>query len=301
MPGKYLTLIFAAAAQPPQIPQELPDTVTLRADVVYCKAGERELKLDLVTAKAAAAKPRPALVYIHGGAWLAGDKSFGRRRLAHFAEAGYVGVSVGYRLSGEARWPAQIHDSKCAIRYLRANAKELNLDANKIAVWGDSAGGHLVSLLGTSGDVKELEGSLGWPGVSSRVQAVVDWYGPTDFLRMDKQIHGKCRGGQALKHSLASSPESKLLGAFIEAVPDKVREASPLTYVSADDPPFLIQHGDADCTVPTGQSQLLQTALNASRVKVTMHILIGAGHGGPAFSTPANLAVIRDFLAAALR
>ena len=161
----------------------------------------------------------------------------------------YIGASVGYRLSDEAIWPAQLHDCKAAIRWLRANAKKYNLDPDRIGVTGTSAGGHLVAMLGTGGDVLELEGELGdHLKVSSRVNCVVDQYGPTDLLTM---------GGF---HNNANSPESKLLGGAVQDNKKAARNASPTSYVSKDDPPVLLIHGTNDPVVPFNQSELLLQA-----------------------------------------
>src|SRR5205085_12369694 len=128
-------------------------------------------------------KPLPLLIWIHGGAWMSGSKDSPSPAL-QFTAKGYAVAQVGYRLSQDAKFPAQIHDCKAAVRWLRANAQKYNLDPNKFAAWGASAGGHLVALLGTTGAAAELEGHVSDLKESSRVQAVVDWCGPTDFLEM---------------------------------------------------------------------------------------------------------------------
>src|SRR5581483_3788056 len=177
-----LVLVSAASGQQPR----RPDNVNREVDVVYGKAGDIDLKLDLYLPKAEAKKPRPVVVWIHGGGWSGGNKSSGARLADLVSTGDYAGVSVGYRLTGVAPWPAQIHDCKAAIRWIRANAKKYNFDPDRIGVWGSSAGGHLVSMLGTSGDVKDLEGSNGSPGQSTRVRCVVDFCGPSDFLAFVK-------------------------------------------------------------------------------------------------------------------
>ena len=162
-----LSMMLMAAplfAQPPRQPgPRLPEGVKLVADLPYADNDNPRQQLDLLLPERPAdEKPLPVVVFIHGGAWRGGDRKGGQRMVAPLVAAGdYAGASVGYRLSGEAIWPAQIHDCKAAIRWLRANAKKYNLDPDKIAVWGASAGGHLVAMLGTSGGVKELEGTLG--------------------------------------------------------------------------------------------------------------------------------------------
>jgi acetyl esterase/lipase len=215
------------------------------------------------------------IVYIHGGAWLGGDRIGGHGRLAGYVASGeYAGVSVGYRLTKEAIWPAQIHDCKAAIRWIRANAKKYNLDPARIGVIGDSAGGHLVAMLGASGGVEALEGDLGpHKGVSSRVQCVVDLFGPSDIAAMKDYP-------SSLNHDAASSPEGKLVGGRVSDKKDVATAASPITYVSPDDPPFLIIHGNKDMVVPYNQSERLSAALKKAKVECYFITVDGAGHGG---------------------
>ncbi len=243
--------------------------VLLERDVEYGRAGERALYLDILRPKEPAEKLLPVIVFIHGGAWRAGNKLAGLPRLVPFVASGkYVGVSVGYRLSGEATWPAQIHDCKAAIRYLRANAAELGIDAEKIGVWGPSAGGHLVALLGTSGGVAELEGDCGSPGQSSRVSCVVDFCGPSDFARILK-----LPGGDAPEAVTA------LLGGSLAEKRAEALAASPVTHATRDDPPFLIVHGTKDATVPISQAEVLYERLKQAGVDVTFVKIEGGGHG----------------------
>ena len=186
---------------------------------------------------------------------------------------GYAVASINYRLSHEAIFPAQIHDCKGAVRWLRAHAGEYGLDPARVGAWGDSAGGHLVALLGTSGDVAELEGTVGGNGEqSSRVQAVCDWFGPTDMLQI---------GGfpSDIDHNGPDSPEARLFGGPIHEKRDLVTQANPITYIRADAPPFLIVHGDRDPIVPLHQSELLADALRAAGVPVRLITVAGAGHG----------------------
>lgn len=264
-------------------------------DVAYASASPSQ-RLDLYLP--AGEGPFPLVVWVHGGAWLMGSKQLGpdavQRRVL---DRGFALASIEYRLSDEAVFPAQIHDVKAAIRFLRANRERFRLDADRIAGWGDSAGGHLVALLGTSAGVTALEGSLGNAGVSSRIQAVVDWYGPTDFLRMDEQAGRIECGDRATPHTAPDSPESLLVGGLITERPDRVRAADPTTYVDGAEPPFLIQHGTADCVVPYPQSVLLRDALHtAGAGDVELDLLEGAGHGGPAFAAQRNMARVLDFL-----
>jgi acetyl esterase/lipase len=261
-------------------------------DVAYASLSPTQ-KLDLYLPEGDG--PFPLIINVHGGGFMMGDKS-NPAEADTFLANGYAVASVDYRLSGEALAPAQIEDLKAAVRWLRANAQEYNLDPERFAAFGQSAGGNLVALLGTSCGVAELEGAeLGNAEQSSCVQAVVDWFGPTDFLQMDQQFAGtSCPA----THDAADSPESMLLGAPIQTVPEQAQAVNPITYVTPDDPPFLIQHGTADCNVPPQQGQLLYDALLPAigAENVTYTLLEGAGHGGSQFSDAANMQLVLDFL-----
>jgi acetyl esterase/lipase len=252
-----------------QVPK-LPENIVLETEIEYGKAGDRALKLDMVRPKDASDKPLPVIAFIHGGGWRNGDKRGGIANVAPLVATGnYIGVSIGYRLSGEAIWPAQIHDCKAAIRWLRANASKYNIDESQIGVWGSSAGGHLVSLLGTSGDVATLEGENGSPGYSSRVQAVVDYCGPSDFTL----------GSVGGRTDDPNGPVALLLGGPVTEKMDLAREASPVTYVSADDAKFLVVHGTKDPLVPMSQAETLVEALKKACVPTTFVVMQGGGHG----------------------
>jgi acetyl esterase/lipase len=257
----------------------VPEGTTTLRDVEYAKVGNKSLKLDLYLPPKAD-DPLPVIVWVHGGAWLGGSKNDAGPTL-RFVGRGYAVASVMYRFSGEAIFPAQIQDCKSAVRWLRANAKTYSLDPDHIGAWGASSGGHLVALLGTAGSVKEFDTGDNL-NFSSRVQAVCDWFGPTDFLQMD----ANALPGAALKHGPANSPESRLIGGAIQENKEKVARANPITYVSKDSAPFLIMHGDRDPLVPIHQSKLLHDALAKAGVEVKMVPIEGNGHGGPGFSSP---------------
>ncbi|MBO52426.1 MAG: carboxylesterase [Planctomycetaceae bacterium] len=268
---------------------KLPAGVRLVADQDYVGDRNPRHRLDLLLPeKPVGHKPLPVVAYVHGGGWRGGDKSSGLPRVAGLVASGrYVGVSIGYRLTGEASWPAQIHDCKAAIRWLKAHAKNYRFDPDRIAVFGSSAGGHLVSMLGVSGGVEDLRGRLGPHGkFDSRVAAVVDFFGPTDFLKMNDQP-GK------IDHNAARSPESLLVGGAIQEHVDRCRHASPLTYVDSRDAPFLIVHGDRDDVVIFPQSQLLQAALKKAAVPVALVTVKGGGHGVRGRAVEAR---VREFL-----
>jgi acetyl esterase/lipase len=257
-----------AASQKPKAPP-VPDANIIR-DIEYIPEGHERNKLDLYLPKnAPASKPLPLIVWVHGGAWMGGSKD--RCPALRFLKQGYAVASINYRLSQHAIFPAQIKDCKAAIRYLRANAKKYNLDAERIGVWGSSAGGHLVALLGTTGGVKKFDKG---PNLkfSSSVQAVCDFFGPTDFTKIVKFPSN-------LAHDAPDSPEAKLLGGPIHEKKDACQNANPITYITKDDPPFLIVHGNNDMIVPLNQSWLLYDALKKEKVKVKFHTVKGGGHG----------------------
>ena len=250
--------------------------IDIKPDLAYAATDNPRQSLDLfLPKKRETDQPLPLVAFIHGGGWRNGDKRGGLRRVAALVESGhFAGASIGYRLSDEAIWPAQIHDCKAAIRWLRAHAAEFGFDPDRIAVMGSSAGGHLVAMLGTSGDVKKLEGTLGeHDDVSSRVNCVIDEFGPTNFLTMN-DFPG------TMDHLAADSPESKLLGQQITKVPELVREASPVTYITGDDPPFLIIHGTKDPLVPFQQSVVFAEALRQAGVRVILQKIQNGEHGG---------------------
>lgn len=252
----------------PQLARHLMDRVTIQRDVVFGDAGSRPLKLDLVLPKTKSDAARPLVVFVHGGGWRSGDKAGGMGRVVPFVATGdYVGASIEYRLSGEATWPAQIHDCKAAIRWLKAHAADYHIDPERIGVWGSSAGGHLVNLLGTTGDVGPLEGACGTPDQTSRVCCVVSFCGPADFLAPQRFEGGR-----------SPTAVDLLLGGSAADRRELAREASPITYVSADDPPFLLCHGTADSTVPFEQATVFHESLRKAGVDVTLVKIVGGGH-----------------------
>ncbi len=260
-----------------QAPANASASVQLIENISYADTDNPRQTLDLMLPKKRGDEPLPVVVFIHGGGWRNGDKGRGHNRIEPFVASGnYAGVSVGYRLSGEAQWPSQIHDCKAAIRWIRANAEKYNLNADRIGVWGTSAGGHLVTMLGTSGDVEAMDGSLGSNNqYSSRVSCVADFFGPTNFLTMNETAIESAR----LDHDAADSPESLLIGGAIQDHPEKVATADPITYVSADDPAILIVHGTLDPLVSFNQSELLYAALDKAGVEKTLITIDGGEHG----------------------
>ncbi len=249
-------------------------------------------------------EPFPVVINIHPGGFFTGDKDMvpgtpGKAML----EAGYAIASINYRLSGEATFPAAVQDAKAAVRFLRANAAEYKLNPDKIAAFGQSAGGNLASMLGTSGNIAEFDDpSLGNAGISSRVQAVINWFGPNDFAVLDEQAKAQGCSASDQTHSAADSPESKYLGAPVPTVPDLVNQANPITYITEDDPPFLVQKGDQDCTIAIENTKMLADALAAAGLDVRYDLLQGVGHGDgfgsttPVFESEENSQALVDFL-----
>jgi acetyl esterase/lipase len=274
-------------------------TQTLR-DLEYARVNNKSLRLDLYLPDNATG-PLPLIVWIHGGGWVSGSKDLDANGPQLWeVSRGYAVASIDYRLSLEAKFPAQIEDCKAAIRWLRAHAAQYNLDVNRIAATGASAGGHLAALLGTSANVSELEGAAGGNlDHSSRVQAVVDWFGPVDLLRMsDDSLPLPCA---ALDHNSPLSPESLLIGCAIQTCPNRTERANPIHYVNGDEPPFLILHGTEDCLVGPHQSERLRDALQAAGIVATLKFVEGAGHGGAEFSNAENQRLVDDFFDQMLR
>jgi len=291
----FLAAAVILSAQPPKgaggppRPQPIPSGVKVEENITFAKVGPREIRLDLYRPEHPAGK-LPTVVWIFGGAWAAHARDVQSATGAFLATHGYAVASIDYRVSSEALWPAQIQDCKAAVRWLRANAGRYGLDSGRIGAWGASSGGHLASMLGTTGGVRELEGDEGNPGQSSRVHAVVDFFGPTDFLQMD--AHHLPNG---MLHDKASSPESLLVGGPIQENKDKVQRANPITYIAKDCPPFLILHGEQDLLVPLHQSVLLYDALCKAGVNATFFKIAGAGHGGSEFDSPVVQAMVLAF------
>lgn len=277
-------------------PSWIPAGAKIHRDLVYARVNGKALHLDLILPPDAKG-PTPVILWVHGGAWAAGNKNSIPRN--DFLEHGFALASVQYRLSGEAIFPAAIQDCKAAVRWLRAQAGKYHLDPERFGVWGASAGGHLVALLGTSGGVKEFEVGEHLDQ-SSKVQAVCDWFGPTDFLQMT--AHSKAAGVPSkIDHDSPRSPESRFIGGPILENKEKVARANPITYVDKKDPPFLILHGDQDPIVPLGQSKILEQALQKAGVEVTLLVQKGAGHGGVSFTSAENSKAMRDFFSKHLK
>lgn len=268
-------------------------------DLAYASRSAAQ-KLDLYLPNEGSG-PFPLIIEFHPGGFMAGGKSMGIGPMLEGLKRGYAVASVGYRLSGEAPFPAAVNDAKGAVRFLRASAGRYNLDPRRFAAWGSSAGGNLAAMVAVSANDPYLaDPSLGNAGVSDAVQAAVDWYGPLDFSAMDEQFKSLGISGAMGPTSSPTSPESKYLGKTVGTpeAGDLARKADPGTYISADDPPMFIQHGSADRNVPITQSRDFAARLAAAigKDRVVFQSLEGAGHGGPLFETVDNVAKILDFL-----
>ena len=263
-------------------------------DLQYVPGGDAAQTLDLYLPEKAPDKPLPLVVWVHGGGWRGGSKA--GCPAVFLVGRGYVVASVEYRFSQKAVFPAQIQDCQAAIRWLRANAAKYHIDPDHVGVWGASAGGHLVALLGTAGGKKAFSPVGGNEDQSDRVQAVCDWFGPTDFstvieqAKADETEHGV---KNIYPFNTPKDPYSGLIGANLDDK-GKADAVSPVHYVTKDNPPILIMHGTADVHVPFAQSVEFADALKKAGVDVILQKFPGGGHGGPAFTLPA----VRDLIEA---
>lgn len=295
--GKTVTLaawgvlaLLAACRDAPSPPPQAPRGYRLLRDLDYVGGGHPRQRLDLYLPLNPTTKPRAVVVFVHGGGWREGSKSE-IAVLDHLIAPDLVGVSVGYRLTDESRWPAPLHDLKAALRWLRAHAAEHQLDVQRVALFGISAGGQLVSMLGATADMPQFEGNLGPSGPSVNLASVIDFCGPSDFLRFPQH---------AGKPELLEDPQGavgRLLGGPLSKQLTLAQEASPMTHLRPGLPPFLIIHGTADSLVPLAQSQELDARLDALGVP---SILL-RGEGGPhVFFNAPLIDKMREFLRSTL-
>ena len=266
------------------------ETGTVVKDIEFASVNGKSLKLDLYLP--ANPKGSSLVVWIHGGGWRAGSKN--ACYISWLSQYGYTVASISYRFTDVAQFPAQLHDCKGAVRWLRAHAGDYGYQVDRIAVSGASAGGHLAALMGTTGGMKKLEGTVaGHLDQSSRVQAVADYYGATDFV-----LRSKTQPSRANKEG---SVVYNLLGGGADEKVKLAKQASAAYHVSKDDPPFLIFHGDMDTTVLLDQSQAIEKVYKQAGLPVKLHVLEGSGHGGTEFFTDANGKYLYDFLQATLK
>lgn len=275
-----MTFLISAQGQSTQ------STTMKQSDLIYAKVGELELKLDLYLPKHASEKP--LIVWVHGGAWRAGDKS--RMPLKALVEDGFAVASIDYRLTPVARFPANVHDIKAAIRYLRANSESLHINAKTVVIAGASAGGHLAALVGVTNGHLALEGDLGnHQNVSSDVQAIVSFYGASNLTTILTQStpHGLGVRIPALQLLLGSQPEDAV---------ELAKLASPVFHVEKSDPPLLLIHGDQDPQMPINQSHELVGLFEKVGAAVQMKVIHGGAHGGAVFYDEERLQWVKSFL-----
>jgi len=270
-----------------------PKGVRVERDIQFVPGGDEAQRLDLYLPEQPGDKPRPLLVWIHGGGWRGGNKAGNPG--AGLVGKGYVAASVEYRFSQKALFPAQIQDCQAALRWLRANSKKYGIDPDHIGVWGSSAGGHLSALVGTAGGKKAFAPIGGNAEQSDRVQAVVNFYGPADFNTVMQQAEDDQNIKNIFKFNTPADPYSGLIGVPLGSDKQKTDAVSPVHYVSKDNPPMLILHGTKDALVPYAQSVELAAALREKGVEVLLQTLPGAGHGGPVFNKPAVNTMIEKF------
>ncbi len=293
---------------PPKIHYAIMDTPP-PADTAYIKNKYLNIsyatisnaqKLDLYLPEVGK-QPYPVIVAIHGGAFMGCDK--GDLQIIPMLEGlnhGFAIVSINYRMSGEAKFPALVQDSKAAIRWIKGNGKVYGLNSEKIVAWGGSAGGYLSSMLAVSSGVKELEDlNLGYPEQSCDIQGAVVWYGPTNFLKMDEQLSASgLLPPVGFRHNEPNSPESLLLGDTITRIPEKVQKANPEIYIGSKAPPMLLQHGRKDPVVPVQQSIEFAQKLKQKfgEQKIILEIIENAEHADPAFETKDNIERVLKFI-----
>lgn len=285
-------LLAALAANAQQGgPPELPEGVTVMADIPFANVDGHELALDVYMP--AAAEDAPLLVWVHGGAWRAGSRK-SVSTLA-FLEAGYALASVSYRLSGVAPFPAQSHDIKGAIRFLRAHAADYGYDASRIGILGSSAGAHLAALVGVTNGNAELEGTVGGNvDQSSDVHAIVAYYPATNLVSILDQ-------STPYGLNLRVPALEALLGGPLDETTEMARLASPVFHVDADDPPLFLLHGDQDPQMPINQSHELHGVYKQHGLAAAFEVVHGSPHGGPAFYDAGRNATVGSFLDAHLR
>jgi acetyl esterase/lipase len=236
-------------------------------DLTYCNSADEATKMDLYYPKEFS-KSNPVVVFIHGGGWSGGDKSdlFDHTDFPALMQAGFSIAAINYRLAPVYPFPIPIQDAKCAVRFLRANAKSLQLDPDRIGVMGDSAGGHLAAMLGAADASAKMEGAGGWTDVSSQIQAVVEMYAPVDLSAFIKNVNG-------------SIMVRKVFDQKVSPTTNQLRLYSPITYISKNDPPVLIIHGEMDNLVPIDQANAYFKLLQKNNVPAVLIAVKNAGHG----------------------
>lgn len=289
LPCVMLVFVACGCASP------VPKGTRALENIAYSDASSSDL-LNLYIP--ASHHPVPLIVWIHGGAWNHGNDARNRSPAMRLLDRGFAVANVDYRLSGEARYPAQIHDCRAAVRFLRAHAAEYGIDPDHIGAWGESAGGQLAALLGTAADAGELDSAdAGDPKVSCRVQAVCLWCAPTNLLEIVTGHDGKMRPSM----DDPGSPVSDLLGGRVKDHWELARQASPVSFVTPGDPPFVMLHDERDPIVPYEQSEVLADALRKANVEAAIKPVPWGIHSGFAFDSGENQAYVREFFERTLK
>jgi acetyl esterase/lipase len=243
-------------------------TLEIITDVIYSRPKGQVLSMDIMRPKQLPRDPLPTIVYIHGGGWFCGSRIGMAGCFMRFAQRGYCVASVSYRLVPNGVFPDAINDCKCAVRFLRAHAKELHLHPEQFVAWGESAGGHLVALMGTTSHLKTFDAADGWNDQASHVNAVVDYCGPSELIQF------------AAESDFGNGLTKNFLGGPVAEKKDLARQASPVTHVTPKAPPFLIVHGDKDTAVQLHQSDILVEALRKAGTPVEYEVIKEGGHAG---------------------
>jgi acetyl esterase/lipase len=243
-------------------PEAVPEDVEATRNVEYCQGGGHPLHMDIYRPKSNG-KTRPAVLWIHGGGWRSGGKDDNHMAVV-MAKSGFIAVTLEYRLSPESKFPSAVEDCECAVRYLRANAAKYSIDPRHIAVGGESSGGHLAMLAAMAGAQAKLEGQGGWNGISSRVQAVISYFGPADLT--------------APHPTAVDTILESFLGTTFSKDPQLFKNASPVSWVASGSPPLLLIHGDDDMLVPLSQSQEMLELYHKVKSSAELIVVKGAGH-----------------------
>jgi len=254
--------------------------------LVYTISRGKKRKLDLYLPDDNG-QPSPVVIYFHGGGWMSGGKKIIEPGVLRQVKRGYAVASVSYSFSPWKKWPTQAHEMKAAVRWLRTNAEEYNLDSEKFLVWGVSAGAHLVNVLGCSNASEELEGNLEPKNISSEVQGVVSWYGFSDFSQMWKN------GFIALLTNIATS---LLVGEHVKNNTEKTQSANPINYINQKTPPFFIMHGEKDTVVNIHQSELLYAALQQQGIQSTYSPIPNYYHSDVRFNQDVHIKKVEIFI-----
>lgn len=270
----------------------VPGDIETLSDIPFTADDGPVLKLDIYRLRGVSyERPQPLVIWIHGGGWMTGNKDLGVERIHGLVRAGFIGASVDYRLSHDALFPAQLHDCKCAVRFLRANASSYNVDAARVGAWGASAGGHLASLLAVTGRERSLEGTRGWDTASSEIHGACSWFAPSDL-----NLGGRFPPGVAPRFPSMdeTSAAGRLVGGAVAQRQELVALANPIRHIHPGVPPILLMHGARDDVVPLAASERFYQALVERGIGATLHV-IKEGHHNAYLWGDHHLRLVTDF------